>query len=295
MTNDMPQLDVFYGDLSPARAHLYARLPRPPDDAGLTLTGLVRGPRCLHAQTLPAMFPMVDLGPGPTLLARTVVPEPTFWSPELPAIYDVTVNLQRGDELLASARFEIGLRSFGVRGRDFVLAGKRWVLRGVMPSSTTATLPRAWHDASAVFVASWSDLADDQLAEASQFGALAVVELAAGGAHEIRRLARHPAVALAVQQHDFPSGMKRADVPPNILLGQRMGDGDRVIRQPWADVLLVESTVAELLARITALGDLPVVVVRPLAQSLPIDDARAACDQLQRDLAPLGQFAGYIV
>src|SRR3954454_21595882 len=111
MTNDIPDLDVFYGELTATRALVYARLPRPADDAGLSLTGQVRGPRCLHAQTLPLTAPLTDLGPGPTLLARAVIPEPSFWSPDVPSIYDVTVQLRRGTQTVAQTRREIGLRS----------------------------------------------------------------------------------------------------------------------------------------------------------------------------------------
>ncbi len=159
---DLTPLDVFYGDLTANRAYVYARLPRPADDAGLSLGGFVRGPRCLQAETLPLTAKLVDLGPGPTLLARALVPEPCFWSPDLPAIYDVTVNLLRGEEVIATERREIGLRSFGVKGQNLMLDGKRWVLRGVTASSTVATLPRAWHEDSAAYVS--EQAGDEQLA-----------------------------------------------------------------------------------------------------------------------------------
>jgi hypothetical protein len=42
-------------------------------------------------------------------------------------------------------------------------------------------------------------------------------------------------------------------------------------------------------------AELPIVAVRRLDQKLPLADARAACDALQRDLAGIGQFAGYVV
>ena len=83
---DLSDLDIFYGELTVNRAFVYARLPRPADDEGLSLVGQVRGPRCSRAQTLPLTSPLVDLGPGPTLLARALVPDPCFWSPDLPAI-----------------------------------------------------------------------------------------------------------------------------------------------------------------------------------------------------------------
>src|SRR5689334_19006876 len=138
MTNDLTNLDVFYGDLTVAQGYVYARLPRPLDDAGLSLAGYVRGPRCLLAETLPVSTSLVDLGAGPTLLARALIPDPCFWSPDLPAIYDVVVELRRGSETIATERREIGLRALGVRGRCFYLDGKKWVLRGVLDASTEA-------------------------------------------------------------------------------------------------------------------------------------------------------------
>src|SRR5262245_46001615 len=147
MTNDLPELDVFYGDLTVNRALVYARLPLPADAGPWSLGGHVRGPRCLTAQTLPVTSKLEDLGPGPTLLAKATVTDPCFWSPDLPAIYDVTVHLLRGGEIAATASREIGLRSLGVRGRHLALESKRWVLRGVCTESTHAALPRHWHEA----------------------------------------------------------------------------------------------------------------------------------------------------
>jgi hypothetical protein len=292
MMDSLPGLDVFYGDLTVNRAFVYARLPRLEGD--LFLAGQVRGPRCLHAETLPLTSPLVDLGPGPTLLARALVPDPVFWSPDLPAIYDVTVNLLRGTEVIASERREIGLRSFGVRGQRFYLEGKPWVLRGVRDRSTTAKLPRAWHEFSAAYVA--SSESNENVAEASQFGALAVVEVAAEDAPAgLRRLALQPGVALAVIRGDLPPNFKRSDVAPNLLLVQVTAGGEPLIREPWADALLIETADPLLVARIAPQAGLPVLVSRPLQIALPIDQARAACDSLQRDLAPHGQFAGYIV
>jgi hypothetical protein len=296
MTNDLAQLDVFYGDLTVARAYIYARLPRLADDAGLSLAGQVRGPRCLHAQTLPLSSPLVDLGPGPTLLSQALVPDPCFWSPDLPAIYDVTVNLLRGKEVIATARREIGLRSLGVRGRYFALESKRWVLRGVRAASTTATMPRERHEAAAAYVVGAAS--EEQLAEASQWGAMAVVEVS--GANQelvarLRTLALHPCVAMAIVRGELPADFKHFQVAPNLLLAQSFGQNDEINLQPWAQVMLVAAEDPALVERIAAVGDLPLIAVRPLINPLPIAEARAACDALQRDLAPIGQFAGYVV
>jgi glycosyl hydrolase family 2 len=296
MTTDLPELDVFYGDLTANRAVVYARLPRPADDAGLTLAGQVRGPRCLHAQTLPFSSQLTDLGPGPTLLAQAIVTEPVFWSPDLPAIYDVTVQLKRGTEVLATVRREIGLRSFGVRGRQLVLEGKPWVLRGVSTESTTATYPRAWHESSAAYVAVSSNL--EPLAEAAQWGTLAVVNLSQGGTSataRLRELAQHPAVAIVAVEQPLRDDFKKPLVAPNLLFAQVMR-ADQVPRVlPWADLLLASATNPDRVASVIAQSELPVLAARPLVAPADLAVARAACDMLQRDLAPLGQFAGYIV
>jgi hypothetical protein len=294
--SDLSQLDVFYGDLTVNRAHVYARLPRPAADAGLTLTGQVRGPRCLHSETLPMSSPLVDQGPGPTLLAAAILPEPCFWSPDLPAIYDVVIRLQRGSEVITTARREIGLRSFGVRGRHLALEGKHWVLRGVAIRSASSALPRAWHEASAVYVVTEAD--DHQLGDASQWGAMAVVEVRGTGDEMIvglRRLALHPAVAVAVIHGDWPPGPKPAVVAPNVLLAQPIDSGGKATVQSWASLLWVDASNPRSLERLLASCEIPIVAVRRLGSPLPLERARAACDQLQSDLATIGQFAGYVV
>ena len=288
----LPGLDVFYGDLTVNRAFVYARLPRPAGDEW-SLTGQVHGPRCLWAQTLPVSSLLVDLGPGPTLLARALVPDPCFWSPDLPAIYDVTVNLLRGSEVVATARREIGLRALGVRGRHLALESKRWVFRGVMADSTTAQLPRQWHDAAACYVTSLGEAsALERLAEASQFGSLTAVRFSAPG--DLQTLAAFPGAAIGIAEGELP-GELASQVAPNLLLAQWIGLTDEPNVRSWAKLVFVDASATEFLGAISARVELPVIACRPLAQQLPLAEARAACDELQRDLAPIGQFAGYVV
>jgi len=293
---DFDQLDVFYGELTVHRAYVYARLPRPEGGEGWSLSGKLRGPRCLHAQTLPASAKLVDQGPGPTLLARALLPDPCCWSPDLPAIYDVAVNLVCGSEVVATARRELGLRMVGIRGRNLSLDGKRWVLRGVGTASTTARLPREWHAAPAAMVA--SDPSEEQLAEAAQWGALAIVEIDEPGESAIQRLrelARFPAVAIAVIRRELPGEFAMSQCVPNLLLAQPIRPGEAPLLQPWAELAVVSASDPELFASVSSRLTVPVVAQRRLTTPVSISEARAACDTLQRDLAPSGQFAGYIV
>jgi len=296
MTNDLAQLDVFYGELTVNRALIYARLPRPADDTGLSLAGQVRGPRCLHAQTLPATAPLIDLGAGPTLLARAVITEPSFWSPDLPSIYDVTVHLRRGTQTIATARREVGLRSLGVRGRHLLMAGRPWVLRGVWTVSTTAALPREWHDHSTAFVTSRPG--PEPLDEASQWGALAVIRVAEHGenaAAQLRQLARHPGAAIAVLDGPLPNDFKKSATAPNLLLAEQICRQKPTTLSTWADVVVMSVDDADYFLTVSTAIHKPIIVNRPLPIPTELSRARLQCDVLQRDLAPIGQFAGYIV
>jgi hypothetical protein len=269
---------------------IYARLPRPPEDAGLTLSGQVRGPRCFHAETLPLTTPLVDLGPGPTNLAKAIVTDPVFWSPELPAIYDVTVNLHRGAEIMATARREIGLRSLGVRGRGLVLGGKNWVLRGVSTRSTCEEWPQRWHDSSAAIVVD-DDIDADWLGAASESGALIVVYLFTVA--DVRALSHLPGAAIAIFCDLVPPEFEPA-LAPNILVGQLAESDDAHSIDPRAELVVVGAH-RLLRSNLAQSIDKPVIVSRRLESPRSVAEARAACDALQRDLAPLGQFAGYIV
>ena len=296
MNNDDFDFDVFYGDLTVNRAYVYARLPRIESPGEWSLAGQVRGPRCLLAETLPVTAKLIDQGPGPTLLARALLADPVFWTPDLPAIYDVAMSLLRGGEVVASARREIGLRPLGVRRKFLSLAGRRWVLRGVHSSSTSSTLPRQWHDAAAGYVVRLPG-ADDCFAEASQFGALAVA-LDMGPADSIvrrlRELARFPAVALAVLDN-VPDSVQPRRLASNLLFAQRVNGTSVPDIQAWAHLLWMENAEPAAVIRLAARTELPIIVSRTLAQPQPLAAARAACDPLQRDLAAIGQFAGYVV
>jgi hypothetical protein len=292
---DLSNLDVFYGELTVNQASIYARLPRPEDDSGLRLTGDVTGPRCFNTRTLPTTAHFCDLGAGPTLLSRALVIDPSYWSSDVPSIYDVTVHLRRGGQVLATARREIGFRPLGVRNRSFLWQGKPWVIRGVSASSTTSLLPRAWHAASAVYI---THEMDARLAEASQRGTMAVVELR-GEASEIttrlRLLAMFPAAMMAVVHGHLPRQFAIKGVAPNLLLAQSLDPIREFTLQPWAQAIWAETSDASALQALQTTSGLPIVIVRRLLSTAPVEQARAACDKLQRDLAPTGQFAGYVV
>src|SRR5438094_7468200 len=106
------EFEIFYGATNPAATHVYVRWrPDPPGSAlGLKLAGVVRGPFSQLARTLPATVPLADQGPGESLLARAVLPDPCYWTPGAPYLYTVEVEVRDGRRAVAQAKQMLGVR-----------------------------------------------------------------------------------------------------------------------------------------------------------------------------------------
>lgn len=135
-----PALWCILGRCDSLRAEVYVRaaLPAGLDAAGAMLSGTLAGPECRHAITLPvtAKLTAVRAAPGEsaaatTLVARAILTEPSYWSPELPNLYQLEARLEAGGRERAAWRQPVGLRRLGIRGRSLWLDGRRYVPRGV--------------------------------------------------------------------------------------------------------------------------------------------------------------------
>jgi hypothetical protein len=285
------RLEIFFGHASDALARVYARLRGPEATEGLKLFGTLAGPDCLYAQTLPATFSFVDLGEGNSLVAQAVVPEPCFWSPQMPHQYRADVRLQRGGETVARAQRQLGIRLLGAAGRNLIHDGKRWVLRAVRGDEVATLDLHEWHEAEAALMV--QNPPDELCREASRIGVLVVAELVTADPGEIRRLSRWPAVGLVVL--DRAAEVDLQGLAHNLLLAERFAADDPLRPAPWANVAICEVARPEEMAAKAADCGLPILALRPGGPFAGVEPGRAQCDRLQRDLAGYGQFAGFIV
>jgi hypothetical protein len=294
----LDELVVFHGEASTALARVYARLPSGEATAGCELVGRVVGPYCRWAQTLPAASRLVDRAAGndaDALLAEAIVPDPCFWSDALPMLYTVEVQLRRSGATIASVELPIGFRGVGRRGRSLFREGRRWVPRGMHAASVLGEAGdelSAWRAAADVMAV--EQPSDMLCASASQIGVwlVAIVDEPADAlVAELCRLARHAAVFLIA----LPPGaaatpaMRRA--APNLLLAERPAFHET----PQADCILADAGDADAFAAAVRASELPVIAGRRLATPQTLAAARRACDALQRDMAAVGDFAGYLV
>ena len=294
------QIELFFGDANPTEARIYAQLRGEQPDERFALGGKIHGPFCEYARTLPAEVSLSTQPRGDDgMLASAVLPDPCFWTPHAPYCYRVQVQIRQDTQVVAEQERLLGIRAMGTRGRDLMLAGKRWVLRGAFREAARSGDVAAWHEAGAAL---WQRLPDDDLCEeASRLGVLIVAGLAdvAEGslAAELQRLARWPAVAFAALPSCCDEERIAGARPRNLLLAEVVepcAHESPVVPKPWADALICRDK-PENVARRTANCGLPVLAYDPRAEDKAIQDARSACDALQRDLAPVGEFAGYIV
>jgi hypothetical protein len=297
--NFAERLELLFGRASDTVAYVYARLPEMKADGAYQLSGRLSGPACLYAQTLPARFRLVDRGPGPSLLAVATVPEPCFWTPRMPHLYQADVELRRGSEVLARTSRSFGIRTLGCAGRSLMFDAKRWVLRAASCDEVPTTTMAECREASTAMVV--QNPADELCREASHVGVLLVAQLDAPDLREIRRLSRWPAVGMVVLSNtDQATGSALAELGHNLLFAERFGLGNPVEPAPWAQVALVDVGAVDELAALTGNSDFPLIAVRQGEAFASVAAARAACDRLQRDLAGRddlvgADWAGYVV
>jgi hypothetical protein len=290
-------LQIFYGEANPARARIYAQVARPADGDRWRLAGQVTGPRNEFAGTLEATVPLRDLGPGATLLAEAVLPDPCFWSPQSPALYEAELKLiDDRNEVRETVIRQFGVRALGVRGRSFYLEGKRWVLRAVDrrcdPDATPSRLD-IWHKA-------WASMltvspTNELCREASRQGVLicAWVEGTRRDVeNELRRLSRWAAVSMAVIDCCEPLNETISTVAPNLFLGHYV-QAEHPLALPWAKFVAAEVDDPKQFAQRFAAAAHPVVALHRPEGVAGLKTARAACDRLQANLAPFGDYAGY--
>lgn len=314
-------IQVILGPCDDMRAEVFVRMassevPR----ASLRLGGELAGPECRRSMTLPAGAALADLGPGEAgLLAKAVLTEPAFWTPELPNLYRLTARLVADGQTVAQATRRIGLRRSGVRGRSLWLEGRRWVPRGVACASHSCDV-KAIHEAGVAAVV--VDPPEDFLAAADEAGLaiIAVAEAANGRAlaaekivERIGRWAMHPAVVIT----PLPQAVAEADIAAVAAQARRL-KGTMLVARTVDGASPPPSSVAagiDALCVILDRGGLPHDAWREFAPAVPLiawqrldagnEPTRTACDRLQATLAAWGladgrthqpwDWAGYMV
>jgi hypothetical protein len=76
--------------------------------AGVEILGRLVGPRCPGVSTVEVAYPLRPEAPA---VCRAVIPDPVFWTPERPCLYEGPVEFRRDGQLVGTITVTIGIRA----------------------------------------------------------------------------------------------------------------------------------------------------------------------------------------
>lgn len=296
MSAAFSSLDMFVGKTTASVADIYVRLEN--SHAHYRLSGQITGPVCSLAKTLRSTFSIKDLGPGESMLATARIIDPCYWTSRNPMMYQAQVQLVGPDNsIVDNVTTEFGIRDLECRSTSFYWDSRRWVLRAVEhPSDSSEEAAAICRDLSAALAVT------EVTEQIGQWSARHGVVLSVWVDSEARltpgvqrRLASIPSVAFCVLPANVPSD--KIHTPTNVLYGHRLTPQDSNL-QSWAQFVVVRVEHVEVLLEEVHAFALPVVVERVVdaaTSRLTLEEKRRAVDHLQREVAPWGDFAGYVV
>jgi hypothetical protein len=295
------RLEVFIGECNPMACRLYARLPRRSTLLGDRLSGRVRGPRCRYNRTLEASLPLVDSGPGDSLLSACLIPDPCFWTPSLPFVYEVEVELAQRDKVLGSVTRFAGIRRLGIDGRQLMFEGRRWTPQGIRAAGPLPSELALWRPAAAgpVGLALVLDHPSDELClEASLCGVPIIACLNDSEqptAEELARLGRWPAVVIVLIEKGLVLTPLQRQAAPNTLVGQLRRTMDESPLPEWASLMAVVGSPLEL-ERLARGSEVPVLAMAhsDIRPGLGPDEAIDTVTGFRANFATHSPVAGWI-
>ena len=250
-------MNIFCEERIAGRAQIRITAP-----SASAINGTIRGPFCRYATTLPSTFPVRD--------GKCVIVDPCYWTPNLPFQYVVEVDVADEQGGLKPVKLDWGIRWCLPHRSDLRLNGKRFVFRAITMPEADVDLPALRELHCGLIV---QEPSVEFVTAASEQGVMLFDRAAVSPAENA---SRNGYAALHF-----------------------VGPGTEGAR---CDTLSVgaEDSHAIRMVDFQQLGKEPVGEDRPTFICRAYDggglaEMRKACDELQRDAAAFGQFAGYLI
>jgi hypothetical protein len=137
MSNRIVDLHAWNPVLNPAHAEVWISVHPEHLTSTTQVRGRLMGPTCRYASTVEVAYPLrehsreyVTTG-TPRISTRVIIPEPNFWEPEVPFLYQGPVELWQGRECCDRAQVRVGLRDIRLGERGLLLNSRPYPIRGV--------------------------------------------------------------------------------------------------------------------------------------------------------------------
>jgi hypothetical protein len=135
LPENIPRLEVRDKILNPAEAEIWITLRSAEPLSAVDIRGRLIGPRCPYATTVEVAYPFSPL-PGPVrkpgeVTARVIIPEPSFWDPESPFLYQGSAEVWKEGERWFETEISHGLRVLQLGERGLLWNGRSLAIRGI--------------------------------------------------------------------------------------------------------------------------------------------------------------------
>jgi hypothetical protein len=128
----------------PAEAELSVHVVTPFQTPTTEVRGRLVGPRCLYSTTVEIAYPLRPFHPPAGLDRRVVIPEPSFWDPESPFLYEGPIELWQDGRRCDRVGVRHGIRRILLGPHGLRWNGTPLTLRGYEVASATADEMHAW-------------------------------------------------------------------------------------------------------------------------------------------------------
>jgi hypothetical protein len=192
-------------NLTPATAEVWVTVLPQRQDAGTDVRGRLMGPRCAYASTVEVAYPLRPLTPNPSpplrgrgeeeralphdaVTRQVVIPEPSFWEPESPFLYEGVVELWQDGTRCDQRTIRHGLRLLTLGSRGLRLNGRPLRLRGCQPPGVCDVRDLRSRGCNIVVAEAAEGLCD----AADRLGLFVLAPATTPDRSEVRRLVAHP-------------------------------------------------------------------------------------------------------
>jgi beta-galactosidase/beta-glucuronidase len=111
------------------------------------IKGRLMGPRNVYASTVEVAYPMREVDRGRAIVMRVVIPEPSWWEPKTPFLYEGPLELWQDGELCERSKISHGICNLQKGVDGWRLNGRAYVLRGkAVELQFDEAQARQWHD-----------------------------------------------------------------------------------------------------------------------------------------------------
>jgi hypothetical protein len=121
--------------LDPIETELHVHVKLDELTATTEIKGRLIGPRSAHAETIEIAYPLREIERQDHVVLRVIIPEPSWWVPKSPFLYEGPLELWRDGVLCERVEIRHGIRALQLTSKGLRLNGKPFLIRGKIAES----------------------------------------------------------------------------------------------------------------------------------------------------------------